>query len=275
MSDTKNRTDVKEKPRRPTRRVVLLILGGLLLIAVVYGGSKYRQWRSEPGYWADNGKMLAAIPQDEKRQRSDALIGRLGQEWSAFGAADTQALIESPDAAEQVLGDERTIVIPFEDLNIMLEVEAPAMLASQGAPLPDAIKGMMVTSDGGGRLIVAFEYDGPEVHQVFSVTLALSATAEGIITSTLVSARGGEMSLPRDRALRALADIVGGDRAVGEIKLMKLFTGEPFGPMDVPIDPGDDGVRNGRITGIEVRDEAIHITRTTVPRRPRRDRRAE
>lgn len=270
MSKANAPLKTKAKPRRPTRRIVLLILGGLLLITAVYAGSKYRQWKTQPDYWADNGRMLAAIPADEKRQRSDALLGRLGEEWSAFGTPDPQDLIDSPDPASQVLGDARTIVIPYEDLNIMLEVEAPAMLASQGAPLPEAVKGMMVTSDGKGQLIVAFEYDGPEMHQVFSMTMRLNATPEGIITSTLVSARGGRLTLPRDRALRTLADIVGGDRAIGEIKLMKLFTGEPFGPMDVPIDPGDDGVRNGRITGIDVREDALHITRTTVPRRPRR-----
>ncbi len=268
----KHRATTSKKTRHlpPMRRVVLLVLGGLVLIAVVYAGAKYRQWKATPEYWADNGRMLAAIPDDEKRQRSDALIGRLGEEWSAFGTPDPQELIDAPDPASRVLGDERTIVIPYEDLNIMLEVEAPAMLASQGAPLPDAVKGMMVTSDGRGQLIVAFEYDGPEVQQVFSLTMRLHATPEGIITSSLVSARGGRLTLPRDRALRTLADIVGGDRAIGDIKLMKLFTGEPFGPMDVPIDPGDNGVRNGRITGIDVRADALHITRTAVPRRPRR-----
>ena len=257
----------RKKARRGGRwRVVLLVFGGLILIALTWAGTQYWQWRTRPDYWSDNGRMLAAIPEDEKHQRAQDLIGRLGDEWSAFGEVDTQTLIESPDAAQHVLGDQRTIVIPFDDLNIMLAVEAPAILASQGAPLPEAVKGMMATSDGEGRLIVAFEYDGPETHQVFSLTLSLAASQEGILTSTLVAARGGALALPRDRALKTLARIVGGERSVADIRLMKLFTGEPFGPMDVPIDPGDSGVRSGRITGIEVRDEALHITRTTIPR---------
>ena len=149
-------------------------------------------------------------------------------------------------------------------------LDGTTRLTSQGAPLPDAFKGMMVTSDGDGRLIVAFEYDG-DVHQVFSLTLEIEVNDRGKITSRLTRARGGELSLPRDTALERIAEIIGGERAVGEIKLMKLFTGQPFGPMDLPIDPGEGGVRNGRITGIEVQDDALHITRLTVARKPAPD----
>ncbi|MFI4860737.1 MAG: hypothetical protein ACIAXF_08670 [Phycisphaerales bacterium JB063] len=247
--------------------VLVLLLGGL-----VFAGFKYTQWTAEPSYWQENSKMLAMLPAEQKRERADTFLGRFGKEWSAFGEAQsTQDLIESPDAADRVLGDTRTIIIPYDDLNILLEVELPAILESQGMPLPDSVKGIMVTSDGRGRIIVAFEYDAPKLKQVFSLTLEVSATPAGIITSNLVAARGGELTLPRAQALDRIGEIIGGDREWGEIRLMKLFTGQPFGPMDVPIDPGDDGIRNGRITGIEVHDDAIHLTRTTVARRPRAD----
>lgn len=255
------------KRRRLLRWAVLILIGGAFLLGVFALG-KYRQWQARPVYWEQNQTMLRTLPTNEKRQRAESFLGRFGDEWSAFGNDQTaQELIEAPDAAQRVLGDTRTIVIPFDDLNILLEVEMPAILESQGTPLPDAVKGIMVTSDGEGHLIVAFEYDGPEVHQVFSLTLAVSVNARGKITSNMISARGGELTLPRERALDTIGEIIGGDRAWGDIKLMKLFTGQPFGPMDVPIDPGDDGVRDGRITGIEVHDDALHLTRTTVARR--------
>ena len=269
MTQDSDATQTNAKPKRRRRRwrrfwVFLLII---FAIVGVYAGLK---WRAQPDYWVQNREMLATLPEAHKRQRAGSFMGRISEEWSAFGEATPQELIESPDAAGRVLGDERTIVIPFDDLNIMLEVEMPGILASQGAPLPDAFKGMMVTSDGDGRLIVAFEYDG-DVHQVFSLTLEIEVNDRGKITSRLTRARGGELSLPRDTALERIAEIIGGERAVGEIKLMKLFTGQPFGPMDLPIDPGEGGVRNGRITGIEIQDDALHITRLTVARKPAPD----
>jgi len=265
--DTATQPTTPRRKRRRWRRfwVFLLIV---LMIVGVYAGVKYRQWSTRPDHWERNREMLAMLPDEQKRERASSFMGRITEEWTAFGEATAQELIESPDAAGRVLGDERVIVIPFDDLNIMLEMEMPSILASQGAPVPDAFKGMMATSDGDGRLVVAFEYDGPELHQVFSITLEINVDARGRITSRMARATGGELALPRDQALERIAEIVGGEREVGEIRLMKLFTGEPFGPMDLPIDPGEGGVRNGRITGIQITDDALHITRLTVARKP-------
>ncbi|MEM9414144.1 MAG: hypothetical protein AAGA29_01540 [Planctomycetota bacterium] len=259
------------RKRRLLRRIGIALLA-LTVVGVLFAGFKYRQWTARPSYWEANNEMLALLPDEQKRERAGSFLARFTHEWSAFGDSHSiQDLIESPDAEAQLLGDTRTIIVPYDDLNILLEVEMPAILESQGTPLPDSVKGIMVTSDGQGRLIVAFEYDGPNLQQVFSLTLEVTATPTGRITSNLVSARGGELTLPRDAALDRIGEIVGGDREWAEVRLMKLFTGQPFGPMDVPIDRDDDSGRNGRITGIEVHDDAIHLTRTTVPRRDRGD----
>ena len=264
-------TEKSGSPKRPRKRRVLrlfiLIALTLILIAILYGGFKYRQWSARPSYWQQNTQMLGDIPIAEKRQRAESFMGDFAVEWNAFGEGAIDPRTDRiADAAQLVLGNTRTIIIPFEDLNILLEVEMPAILESQGTPLPSTVKGIMVTSDGHGRLIVAFEYDGPEVHQVFSMTLDVTVNDRGVMTSTLVSAQGGELTLPHGAAMDRLGEIIGGERAWGDIKLMKLFTGQPFGPMDVPIDRGDGGIRSGRITGIEIHDDAIHLTRTTVPR---------
>ncbi|XAL99641.1 hypothetical protein OT109_18935 [Phycisphaeraceae bacterium D3-23] len=271
MSQATTASRDKSKPPRKRRllRRVGFVLFTLIVVGLVLAGFKYKQWTAKPSYWQANSEMLAMLPAEQKQERAGSFLARFGHEWSAFGEEHAiQDLIESPDAEARLLGDTRTIIIPYDDLNILLEVEMPAILESQGTPLPDAVKGIMVTSDGHGRLIVAFEYDGPNLHQVFSMTLDVTATPAGIITSNLVSARGGELTLPRAQALERIGEIVGGEREFGEVRLMKLFTGQAFGPMDVPIDSGDNSGRNGRITGIEIHDDAIHLTRKTVARRP-------
>ena len=108
-------------------------------------------------------------------------------------------------------------------------------------------------------LRLSCEVNSPEVDQVVALTFDIAVSDDGTVTSTLKDATAGRLPLPTETAVGLLAE-QGGQRAA------ELLRGEPFGPIDVPIDPSENGLRDGRLVGLEVTGNAMVVTRETVRR---------
>ena len=99
-----------------------------------------------------------------------------------------------------------------------------------------------------------------QVKQVIALSFAVTIAEDGNLTSTLKQATAGKLPLPVGAAI----DIVASQADEGI--LLDLMQGKPVPPVQLPIDASKDGLRDGRLVGIEVREDALVITRETVRR---------
>lgn len=258
-----------QRRRMSKRRLFGLFLLGFLLVAGTMLAVKYRQWRATPSYWEDYAQQLKAMPDQQKREVAESFRNRLLEQWNAPDAGATpEALIEAMRNDDDLVGETRTITIPYNEFNIWLEAEARGVMEDRGTPLPPTVRQAMVTSDGHGHLILAIDYRSKDVNQVFSFVLDIDINADAQVISRVVEVRGGRLELPRDSAVSMVREQLAREGAGGGDAILKLLTGEPFGPVDIPLDPSAEGVRDGRIVGIAINDDALQLTRTTVRRQP-------
>ncbi|MGB0768962.1 MAG: hypothetical protein ACPGYV_14785, partial [Phycisphaeraceae bacterium] len=160
-----------------------------------------------------------------------------------------------------LFGHRKTIEIPYDDLNVWIANEGTQLLEEIGVDLPRSVKGAMVDAPRDGVVRISFEIDGRNSEQVLTLSFAIAVGDDGTVTSELVGATAGRMPLPTQTAIDLIAA-----RADGHTTLIDLMTGQPVAPVDVPIDPSKDGVRDGRLVGLTVRTDALVVTRETIER---------
>lgn len=227
-----------------------LVLFVLLCIAALVG---YFGWSGRPAHWADQQARIQAMPQPQREQVSEALMNRLLNQWS-----------QSPPNAttiEELIGQRNTLEIPFEELNIWLAEEGIELLTEVDIKMPRSVKGAMIDSPGDGLLRITCDLDNGKIQQVVSMSFDIAVAEDGTVTSTLQSAAAGRLPLPTQAAVDLIAQ-----RGDAGARLLALMQGTPVGPVDIPIDPSKDGLRDGRLVGLQVREDALIVTRETVRR---------
>ena len=253
-------TAIPERPRR-IRKHILRFLLAMLVMATLVGVYKYRQLHSTPIYWDEQITLLDGLSDQQRQTVSENFRNRILDKWSDWPQdIPTHKLTE-----DSLIGDQVTIELPFDELNIWLNTEARETLKQQGSPLPEKV-GQMILGSKDGMLVAYIEYAGG-TSNVFSITLDIQIDNDGKITSTLEHFHVGELELPRSSATSFIHDqIVGFSDKMNPDPWINLLTGEPFGPIEILIDPTDSGVRDGRIVGLEIGDQSLFLTRQTVPR---------
>lgn len=230
--------------------VIFLLLSGAALIA-------YFGWQGKPAYWKAQQERIAMLSSQERADRSEALVNTLLHQWSE-GPADATTI-------DQLIGHRTTLEIPYEELNVWLAEEGIGLMEQVGVKMPKMVKGAMVDSPGGGLLRVSCDLDNGQMQQVVALTFDIAVADDGTVTSKLKEATAGRLPLPTETAIDLIAKR--GDKQGRMVRMMK---GEPVGPIDLPIDPSADGLRDGRLVGLEVRGDALVVTRESV-RREKKD----
>jgi len=138
----------------------------------------------------------------------------------------------------------------------------------------------MIDSPGNGLLRVSTELAANGIRQVVSMSFEVDIAGDGTVTSTIKQATAGRIRLPTAAAIRLVARHTHrdggaqqrGQKTPGEAgnnprgALVDLMRGRPVAPIQLPIDPTQDGLRDGRLVGLEVREDALLVTRETVRR---------
>ena len=230
--------------------IAFLVLFVLLCIAGVAG---YFALNRQPGYWSAQQQRIAAMSEQQREQISEALFNRATTQWS-----------EAPDNAttiEDLIGLRGSLEVSYEELNVWLADAGIELLADIGIELPKSVKGAMIDSPGEGLLRISCDIEKKNFKQVVALIFDIAVDEKGIVVSELKSASAGLLPLPTKKAVDMIA------KHSGENDLMTaLLRGTPTGPIDVPIDASNDGLRDGRLVGFEVLDDKLIITRQTVLR---------
>lgn len=223
---------------------VLLCIASLLVFLAFHG---------RPSHWETEQTRIADLPDTQRREISESLRNRLMTQWSDPG--DTTPVTEA-----DLFGHRKTITIPYADLNTWIQAEGIELLEGVGITIPDYASGAMIDSPGDGLLRISFEIKTPDIEQVIAMSFAVTVSDDGTLTSTLKKAAAGRLPLPTSRAIDLVASQA--DQGV----LLDLMRGKPIPPIELPIDPSDDGLRDGRLVGLEVQKDALLVTRETVRR---------
>lgn len=205
-----------------------------------------------PGYWTAQQGRIQAMTKQQREAVSTSLRNRLLTEWSDPGEAEIRR-------TEDLFGRRRTLEIPYEELNVWLAEEGIDLLAEVGIRMPRSVKAAMVDSAGNGRLRISCDLERGDVKQVVALTFDITVSDDGTVVSKLAGATAGRLPMPTQLAVDQIARRAGSDR------MMHLMQGTPVGPIQLPIDASEDG-RDGRLVGLEVRDDALVVTRETVRR---------
>lgn len=236
------------------RGVRVLGLGFLALFIALCVAAviAYAVYNGRPGYWDQQRDRIEAMSQQDRRSISDNLENDVATGWSD---ADNDF-----PASEQDLYDHRSdIEIPYEDLNIWLAERGVALLGDLGIKLPSYVKSAMVDSPGDELLRISCDIQRGKRMQIVSLTFAIEVTEDGQVVSTLEGARAGRLPMPT----RVAADLIAQRGDSGGI-MVGLTRGEPVGPIELPI----DAARSGRLVGLDIREDALVITRETVRPKP-------
>lgn len=251
------------KPLGIAAAVVLLVVGAV-------AGYLYQRAHAAPEQWQKEQARITAMDASQKRAVAERLRNRLITEW---GSAEPSAEFLDTDSGSAI-GQRRRFAIPYDELNVWLHVEGRSLLQALGIVLPQRVQHAMVQGTAEGNLVFAIEDDpdggssgggGGGGGRVYTMTFDIDVAEDGTITSTLVSARAGRLSIPKDAATQLLT-ATSNTTANGGSLLNDLLTGKPVPPLDLTIDPGERGHRNGRIVGLEIDEEQIIVTRQTVRR---------
>lgn len=244
-------------PRRGARVLGIGFVALFVLIcAVAIGG--YYAYSSRPDHWTQQQQRIAEMNPQERQRISEALFNHATTKWSE----------SPPDAAtiDELIGQRSTLTIPYEDLNVWLAEDGVDLLSGVGIKMPRSVKGAMIDSTGDGLLRISCDVQTPRFEQVVALTFEIEVADDGTVVSKLKSASAGLLPLPRDKAIDLIAK-----RIKDNDRMLALMRGTPTGPIDVPIDASEDGLRDGRLVGFEVGDDALVITRETVRRRRTED----
>lgn len=225
----------------------LFVLLGLTALLVYLG------WHGRPAHWDQEQQRLAALSDAQRQAISESLRNRLLQQWSNPGE-------KTPRTEADLFGQRATIELPFDELNTWIQTEGVALLGEIGIDVPASAKSAMIDSPGDGLLRISFEVTTDGVQQVIALSFAVTIADDGTLTSTLAAATAGRLPLP----VATASDIIASQAKEGI--LLDLILGNPVEPIELPIDPSDDGLRDGRLVGLKVTEDALVITRQTVRR---------
>jgi len=237
------------------RRAHVLGAGALsvLLFLSIFGLYTYFSLRSAPAYWNAQQRRITELPHEERNNISQSLRNQLLTQWSSGPS--------NPTSADDLIGHRATLLIPFEELNIWLSEEGIGLLSGVGVQLPMGVKAAMVDNAGPGQLRVTCDLINGKIRQVVSLTFEITINEDATVSSRLVNASAGRIALPTQTAIDLMAGLDSGNTL-----MLDMMQGKTVPPIDIPIDPSEDGLRDGRLVGLEVRDDAIVITRETVRR---------
>lgn len=227
--------------------VVLFVV--LCLIALLI----YLGWHGKPSHWENEQARLAALTEAQQKAISESFRNQLMTQWSDPGD-------KTPVTQDELFGHRQRIVIPYADLNTWIKTEGVTLLSEIGVEVPNTAASAMVDSPGGGLVRISFELPIDDVQQVIALSFAIQIADDGTLVSTLERATAGRMPLPVDTAIGVV------QRQADEGILLDLMLGNPIDPIELPIDPTEDGLRDGRLVGLEVNQDAMVITRETVRR---------
>lgn len=249
----------------PRKRRWLKRLGLSAGLSVIFLGClglyAYSRWNSKPEMWSQERERIARMGSDQKEAMAESLRNRLLTEW-AYTEHSEEIFNGKTDS---LLGQRRTFAIPYDQLNVWLDVEGRSLLEGVGIGLPERVRHVLIRGTDDGLLVLSFE-DRPDGNgRVYSFTFNISIAGDGMVTSELVEAKAGRLSIPTDAAAGLISSTSTTGRG-GPNLLDALLTGKPVRLQDIPIDPGEDGMRDGRIVGLEITPEAILVTRETVAR---------
>ena len=240
-------------------RGFLLLVALSLVLAGVLGYRVYQLWHGRPDFAADYQTFRERTPEPELTAMAATLENGLLPAWSApIGR----------NAGDGV----RTLEASFEQINAWLAVRLPDYLANQGAPLPDAVKAVMVT-ERDGKLVVAVDYDGDDFSQLLSVYLDFATPAALGLDSSDAGTPGGESRPPGtylrvDRVLggrlrlpiQQLVGLVRTQMPIRDAGLAELLDaledGRPVGPLVLPV----DGRRRARLLAADPIEGALRVT---------------
>ena len=212
-------------------------------------------WNSRPLHWEQERRRVAELSDAQREAVSESLRNRLLKQWSDPGE-------KTPTTEADLFGHRRTIEIPYDELNTWVQAEGVGLLEEVGVNIPDEATTTMIDSPGNGLLRISFQIIIDDVEQVVALSFAVTIADDGILTSTLEEATVGRLPMPVNTAI----DIVAGQVESGD--LLDLMQGNPIDPIELPIDVSDTG-RDGRLVGLEVREDTMIITRETVRRKPK------
>ena len=252
MSDAP--TTTKQRNGGRLLGIAFLVLFATVCITAIAG---YFGFRSKPDYWNEQRERIAQMSDEQRIATSEKLMNRLLDQWSEAPANAT--------TADDLIGQRTSIHIPYQELNVWLDQEGIGLLTDIGVQMPKSVKGAMVDSAGEGLLRVSCEIKTEKIEQVVSVTFDIKVADDGEVISKLVRARAGLLPIPKDKAIDLIAKRANESESGG--RMLALLTGTPIKAIDIPIDPSEDGLRDGRLVGLEVLKDAMVITRETVRRK--------
>jgi|GEM_PF-2361643 len=236
-------------------RVLGLAFAGVFVLLCIAALIGYLGWQGKPAYWTQQQERINAMSTQQREAVSESLRNRLLTEWSDPGE-------KTPVTQDDLFGHRNTIEIAYEDLNVWIAEEGTMLLEDVGIKMPKSVKGAMVDSPGDGLLRISCDIKKGEMKQVIAMSFAIEVSSHGTVVSQLKDATAGRLPLPTKTAIDLVAS-----RADEKGIMLDLMQGTPIGPIELPIDPSEDGVRDGRLVGLEVQDDALVITRETVRRK--------
>lgn len=239
--------------RRNGVRVLSLAFASLFAVLALAAAVMYVGWHQNPLHWEQEQLRLAAISDVEREAISESFRNQLMTQWSDPGS-------KVPLTQADLFGQRSTIEIPYAALNTWIESEGVTLLSHVGIKIPESAPTAMIDSPGKGLLRVSFELINEGVRQVIALSFRVRIEGDGTLTSKLIQATIGRLPLPVDTALRMIAQQSDG------AALLDLMQGKPLPPVVIPIDPGRDGLRDGRLIDLDVREDALWITRETIRR---------
>jgi hypothetical protein len=234
-------------------RVLGLLFAALFVLLCVAALIAYLGFQGKPEHWEAEQNRIAELPEANRLSMSESLRNRLLRQWSDPGE-------KTPVTEVDLFGHRQRIEIQFDELNTWIKTEGLELLEAIEIQVPESATTAMVDSPGGGLLRISFEVTTEDIRQVITLSFAITVAEDGTLTSTLKQASAGKLPLPVSTAISIIASQA--DDGI----LLDLMRGDPIAPIELPIDPSKDGVRDGRIVALEVTDAALIITRETVQR---------
>lgn len=260
-TDEAGATQTNRSRRGPRRLAIAFAV--LFALVCISGVVAFLGFSGRPGHWTEQQARIESLSPTEREAVSEALMNRLLTQWS-----ESRGEITTPD---DLIGQRTDLVIPYDQLNIWLAEEGIDLLASVGIQLPRSVRGVMVDSPGDGRLRVSCDVQTRRFDQVVALVFDIRVDDDGTVTSELTQASTGRLPLPTAKAIdmiakRSASRSDSSQNADTANRLLHLMNGTPTGPIDVPIDPTRDGLRDGRLVGLDIRNDALVVTRETVRR---------
>lgn len=235
-------------------RVLGLAFAALFVLLAIAGLIAYLGFHGTPQHWQQEQARLAGLSAEQLNASSESFRNEFMTQWGNPGD-------KTPTTEADLFGQRQDIRVPFDDLNTWIKAEGSKLLQEIDKRLPNVAPSAMVDTPGDGLLRFSFEVMVKKKPQIITMSFDMSIAQDGALISTLKQATAGKLPLPVDTAISLVAS------KTDEKLVLDLMQGNPIPPLELPIDPSEDGLRDGRIIGLKVTDEAVIITRETVRRK--------